>query len=86
MFPFASVIEMSAEQAVQSIGPTLAATVITHDTVLGERFLQCGDIDRLNLAPVPTTRIQWDQPHEGNLFELLYRRRAIQTTMKQAAP
>ena len=35
-------------------------------------------IERLNLGPLPTSRVQWDQPHEGNLFEFLYRRRAIQ--------
>jgi hypothetical protein len=23
-------------------------------------------------------RVQWEQPHEGNLFEFLYRRRALQ--------
>jgi len=26
---------------------------------------------------VPTGRVEWDQPHEGNLFEHLYRRRAL---------
>ena len=35
-------------------------------------------IERLNLGPLPTSHVQWDQPHEGNLFEFLYRRRAIQ--------
>ena len=36
------------------------------------------DIERLNIGPFPTNRVQWEQPHEGNLFEFLYRRRAIQ--------
>ena len=35
-------------------------------------------IDRLNIGPVPTTKVQWNQPHEGNLFEHLYRQRALQ--------
>ena len=35
-------------------------------------------IDRLNFGPLSTTQIGWDQPHEGNLFEHLYARRAIQ--------
>jgi hypothetical protein len=35
------------------------------------------EIGRLNLGPVPTTRIEWDQPHEGNLFERLYQQRAF---------
>jgi hypothetical protein len=37
-------------------------------------------VDRLNIGPLPTTHIAWDQPHEGNLFEHLYGRRAIQRT------
>ena len=36
------------------------------------------DIGRLNLGPVATNSIQWDQPHEGNLFEHLYQQRAFQ--------
>jgi len=35
-------------------------------------------IQRLNLGAIPTTRIAWDQPHEGNMFEFLYKRRAIE--------
>ena len=35
-------------------------------------------IDRLNLGPIPTMQVSWDQPHEGNLFEFLYRRRALE--------
>ena len=37
-------------------------------------------IDRLNFGPVPTMQISWDQPHEGNLFEFLYKRRAFERT------
>ena len=35
-------------------------------------------IDRLNLGPIPTWQLSWDQPHEGNLFQHLYRQRAFQ--------
>jgi hypothetical protein len=35
-------------------------------------------IGRLNLGPLQTNRIAWDQPHEGNLFDHLYARRAFQ--------
>ena len=38
------------------------------------------DIGRLNFGPIPTTTIQWDQPHEGNLFTHLYQQRAFQRT------
>ena len=33
---------------------------------------------RLNLGRLPTAHVEWNQPHEGNLFEFLYHRRAIQ--------
>jgi hypothetical protein len=36
------------------------------------------NIERLNLGAYSTMRVQWEQPHEGNLFEFLYRRRALQ--------
>jgi hypothetical protein len=38
-----------------------------------------GHIDRLNVGPIPTYQLSWDQPHEGNLFQHLYRQRAFQT-------
>ena len=42
-----------------------------------DKFLESPLIRRLNLAAIPTRKISWDQPHEGNLFEFLYRRRAL---------
>ena len=36
------------------------------------------DGSSLNLGSMPTSHVSWDQPHEGNLFEHLYRQRAIQ--------
>ena len=29
------------------------------------------------IGPVSTMKISWDQPHEGNMFEFLYKRRSI---------
>jgi hypothetical protein len=52
-------------------------TALTNDAALREALLDCALIDRLNLGPIPTTKISWDQPHEGNMFEFLYKRRAI---------
>ena len=43
------------------------------------RLLDAVHIDRLNLGPVPTTQLNWLQPHEGNLIEFLFRERAFQT-------
>ncbi|HEY3174267.1 MAG TPA: aldehyde dehydrogenase family protein [Candidatus Polarisedimenticolia bacterium] len=79
LFPYAAVVEVPRERMLQRLGPTLVATALTHDQEFRRELLECGDIDRLNLGPIPTSRISWDQPHEGNLFEHLYRQRAVQT-------
>ena len=34
--------------------------------------------ERLYIGPLPTNRLTWDQPHEGNLFTHLYKQRALQ--------
>jgi acyl-CoA reductase-like NAD-dependent aldehyde dehydrogenase len=81
LFPFASVVEVGETELLDRLGPTLVASVITDDPGLRERLLACRQIDRLNLGPVPTCRVSWDQPHEGNLFEHLYRRRAFQSAV-----
>jgi len=78
LFPFASVIEMPQQQVLQQIGPSLVVTAITDDSEFQTQLLDSPLIQRLNLGPIPTTRISWDQPHEGNMFELLYHRRAIE--------
>ena len=35
-------------------------------------------IDRLNLGPVPTIKLNWLQPHEGSIVDFLFRARAFQ--------
>jgi acyl-CoA reductase-like NAD-dependent aldehyde dehydrogenase len=78
LFPFASVVEVPQDRLLSSIGPTLVATAVTGDAAFQSDLMACGDIDRLNLGEVPTCTVSWDQPHEGNLFEHLYRRRSFQ--------
>ena len=36
-------------------------------------------IDRLNIGPMPTIKLNWLQPHEGNIVDFLFRARAFQT-------
>lgn len=78
LFPFVSVTEIPAAQLCDTLGPSLVVTALTEDRVLRQSLLERPDIGRLNLGPIPTTVIQWDQPHEGNLFTHLYRQRAFQ--------
>lgn len=79
LFPFASVVDCPTDRMPEALGPTLIASVITRNPAFVSRYMHAENIDRLNLGPIPTWRIAWDQPHEGNLFELLYRQRAFQS-------
>ncbi len=81
MFPFASIIETPQDQMLSNIGETLVVSAFTEDPDWISELLSTPNIERLNIGPFPTNRVQWEQPHEGNLFEFLYRRRAIQGTL-----
>jgi acyl-CoA reductase-like NAD-dependent aldehyde dehydrogenase len=78
LFPYASVVQVPQAEVLNQIGPSLVVTAITDDPGFREALLESPLIDRLNLGPIPTMRISWDQPHEGNMFEFLYRRRALE--------
>jgi acyl-CoA reductase-like NAD-dependent aldehyde dehydrogenase len=79
MFPFVTVVECPEQQMLSKIGPTLVCTGITAEPRLRQRLLDATHIDRLNLGPVPTNRLNWRQPHEGNLIDFLFRARAFQS-------
>jgi acyl-CoA reductase-like NAD-dependent aldehyde dehydrogenase len=78
LFPYASVVEVPADRLPDVLGPTLVLTCISNDAAFRQRMLASPLVDRLNFGNISTTEIGWDQPHEGNLFDHLYARRAIQ--------
>ena len=78
LFPFASVVEVGADEIPAALGQSLVVTAITSDDELIRRLVASPSVDRLNLGAVPTCRVNWNQPHEGNLFEHLYARRAFE--------
>lgn len=78
LFPFASVVQVPQAELTENLGPSLVVTAITRDPALVQRLVSSPNVDRLNVGPVPTNHVSWDQPHEGNLFEHLYARRAFQ--------
>jgi Aldehyde dehydrogenase family len=82
LFPYASVVEVPQAAMLQQIGPSLVVTAITHEAAFRDALLESPLIERLNLGPVPTTHVSWDQPHEGNLFDFLYRRRAVELAQR----
>jgi len=81
LFPYAAVVDVTADEMAaipDCLGPTLVVTTLTKDQALIDRLLGSDLIGRLNLGPIQTNKIVWDQPHEGNLFDHLYARRAFQ--------
>ena len=77
LFPYASVIECPQADILKRIGYTLAASVITEDPAFIADAMACPHIERLNIGALPTNRLTWEQPHEGNLFTHLYKQRAL---------
>ncbi len=78
MFPFVSVVECPQAEMLRRIGSTLIGTVLTNDQKWITQAGSCIDIDRLNIGPIPTNRLNWLQPHEGNIIDFLFRSRAYQ--------
>jgi len=78
MFPFVTVVECPQDKMLDAIGPTLVCSAVTDDDVFRRRLIDCTHIDRLNFGPIPTTKLDWLQPHEGNIIDFLYRSRALQ--------
>ncbi len=75
--PYASVVTCAQKDMLHQIGYSLAVSAITKDPAFIDELQAFGEIDRLNIGPVSTMKISWDQPHEGNMFEFLYKRRSI---------
>jgi hypothetical protein len=76
--PVRRVVECPQAEIPEAIGTTLVGTVVSRDRKFIRACMSAGHIDRLNVGPIETFKLSWDQPHEGNLFELLYRQRAFQ--------
>ena len=68
---------------IDAIGETLVGTAITADDAWIRALLDAPHIDRLNIGPIPTMKLDWMQPHEGNIVEFLYRARAYQSAPLQ---
>jgi acyl-CoA reductase-like NAD-dependent aldehyde dehydrogenase len=76
--PYASVVQTPQAEMLHQIGYSLAVTAITKDPKFIEQLTAFPEIERLNIGPVSTMKISWDQPHEGNMFEFLWKRRSIE--------
>jgi acyl-CoA reductase-like NAD-dependent aldehyde dehydrogenase len=79
MFPFVTVVECPQEKMLDAIGPTLVCSAITRDPKWQRQLIDAVHIDRLNLGPIPTIKLNWLQPHEGSIVDFLFRARAFQS-------
>lgn len=79
MFPFVTVVDCPQEKMLESIGPTLVCSAITDEPAFRRKLIDATHIDRLNLGPIPTIKLNWLQPHEGNIVDFLFRARAFQS-------
>ena len=84
MFPFVSVVRCPQEEMLREIGSTLVCSAITKDEGFRKQLLASRQIDRLNLGAIPTTKLDWLQPHEGNIIDFLFRPRALQFAESEA--
>lgn len=80
MFPFCTVVQCPQEKMLESIGPTLVCSAITEDKKFQRELIDAVHIDRLNIGPIPTIKLNWLQPHEGSIVDFLFRARAFQHT------
>ena len=77
LFPFASVVECPQSEVLEKTGYSLVMTAVTKDVNWINQLFDHPEVERLNIGNVPTNRISWNQPHEGNLFDFLYTRRSF---------
>jgi acyl-CoA reductase-like NAD-dependent aldehyde dehydrogenase len=78
MFPFVTVVECPQEKMLDAVGPTLVCSAITEDRKFQRALADAVHIDRLNIGPIPTIKLNWLQPHEGSIVDFLFRARAFQ--------
>ena len=86
MFPFCTVVKGPQEDMINKMGQTLVCSAITEDQVFADQLITARHIDRLNIGPIPTIKLDWLQPHEGNIVEFLFRARAFQVPEEKLSP
>ena len=70
---------------IEKIGQTFVATAFTNGKKRERQLIDATNIDRLNIGPIPTAKLHWLQPHEGNIVDFLFRARAFQIPQERLA-
>ncbi len=79
VFPYVTVVQCPQEQMIDKNGYIVVGSAITEDHDGERQLMEATHIDRLNIGPIPTIKLDWLQPHEGNIVDFLFRARAFQT-------
>jgi len=85
MFPYVTVVQCPQADMIEKIGPTLVCSAITKNPAWERQLMEATNIDRLNIGPLPTIKLDWLQPHEGNIVDFLFRARAFQMPPERLA-
>ena len=85
MFPYVTVVQCPQAEMIEKIGPTLVCSAITNNKAWERQLMEATNIDRLNIGPIPTIKLDWLQPHEGNIVDFLFRARAFQMPPERLA-
>ena len=72
LFPYTAIVECANEAAFLEMGPTLALSLYTAD----EKLIKSARKSRVSLVSInrPTSSLDRRQPHEENLFDLMWER------------
>jgi acyl-CoA reductase-like NAD-dependent aldehyde dehydrogenase len=74
LFPYVAVVEASMNEAFEKMGPTLSLAVYSNDEGLIRRATQ-SDVNLVSINE-STSQLDRKQPHEGNLFDVLFTRKS----------
>jgi len=85
MFPYVTVVQCPQDEMIGKIGQTLVGSAITNDKKWERQLIDATNIDRLNVGAIPTIKLDWLQPHEGNIVDFLFRARAFQAPAERLA-
>src|SRR5438445_5134948 len=67
------------------IVPSTSRPVLTQVAARTADLIDATNIDRLHIGPLATLKLDWLQPHEGNIVDFLFRARAIQMPAERLA-
>src|SRR5688572_31092891 len=59
LFPYTTLFRSTQAEMIEKIGQTLVCSAITNDKAWERQLLEAINIDRLNIGPIPTIKLDW---------------------------